>query len=88
MTGSFSFQVLTQTIHVRGRKVISFAKCQVRDVVILSEERRVLKYPFESQSLIKKKRGGNDSFLFPSQQQFSSARSACLMKKSGTLCWK
>ena len=45
---------VTQTILLRGRKCISFAKCGVRSVVILSEERWVLKCLFEPCGLIKK----------------------------------
>lgn len=60
----FSFPIfvrLTQTILLRGRKCISFSKWQVRSVVILSEERWVLKCVFEPRSLIKK---GKEMTLF------------------------
>ena len=51
------FVRMTQTILLRGRKCISFSKWQVRSVVILSEERWVLKCLFEPRSLIKKGEG-------------------------------
>lgn len=61
----FSFPIfvirVTQTILLRCRKCISFSKWQVRSVVILSEERWVLKCLFEPCSLIKK---GEEMTLF------------------------
>lgn len=51
----FHFRFWHKLSWLGAEKVISFAKCQVRDVVILSEKWRVLKYLFESHSLIKKR---------------------------------
>lgn len=85
----------------KGREVINSAKCQVCDIVILSEwwapkSLSYLSSPppppcclflfflFFSPPPYKTKR--NDSLLSPSRQQFSLARSACRMKRSGTSC--
>lgn len=60
----FSFPIfvrVTQSILLRGRKCISFSRWQVRSVVILSEERWVLKCLFEPRGLIKK---GEEMTLF------------------------
>lgn len=60
----FSFPIfvrVTQSILLRGTKCISFSRWQVRSVVILSEERWVLKCVFEPRGLIKK---GEEMTLF------------------------